>query len=96
MLVLNDKDKQVVVRAKRLGIMPKLYFVFAGYEYVYFRICGGKSGENGEAQNFALKNLIWNLNSCLSDDEFLERVNSLIRIHICPIPKIPSVKMKYS
>lgn len=96
MLVLNDKDKQVVVRAKRLGVMPKLYFVFAGYENTYFRLCGWQSVENGAAQHFALMNLIWNLNFSMSDAEFVERVNILMRSHTCPIPKIPCVKMKYS
>ena len=96
MLVLNDKDKQVVVRAKRLGVMPKLYFLFAGYEYTNFRFCGWQSVETGEAQDFALRRLIGNLNFFMSDAEFVERINNLMRVHTCPIPKIPCVKMKYS
>jgi hypothetical protein len=96
MLALNDKDKQVVVRAKRLGIMPKLYLLFAGYEYTYFRLCGWLSVQNGEAQDFALRKVIENLNFCMSDAEFVWRVNDLMRVHTCPMPKIPCVKMKYS
>lgn len=93
--MLDERDKRVIVRAKKLGLMPSLYTIIGNYKKLYeckplkFNKC---------KDNFALKNILWNLAYITDDNEFKRRVESLKKEVDAGyrIPSIPNSKIKYS
>ena len=93
--MLDERDKRVIVRAKKLGLMPSLYTIIGNYKKLYeckpvkFNEC---------KDNFALKNILWNLAYITDDNEFKRRVESLKKEVDAGYrtPSIPNSKMKYS
>ena len=92
--MLKPVDKQVIVRAKKLGLMPSLYTIIGNYKKLYeckplkFNKC---------KDNFALVNTLWNLTYITNDNDFIRRVESLKKEVDTGYrkPSIPNSKMKY-
>ena len=92
---LIGRDKQVIVRAKRLGLMPSLYAIVGNYKQLYE---SRKLVFNNCKDNFALKNVLWNLAYITNDNDFIQRVELLKKDLVYKgyrKPSIPNSKMKY-
>ena len=92
--ILYGRDKQVIVRAKRLGLMPSLYAIIGCYKQLHE--CK-KLVFNECKDNFALRNMLWNLAYITNDNDFIQRVELLKEIVDKGYrkPSIPNSKMKY-
>ena len=96
--MLDARDKQVILRAKRLGLMPQLYILVDVYKQWYIRLSGiNYSGSHmTEVYGYAIRQILRNLNYIEDDILFVAQVNNLIKGHYYKRPIVPCVKMKYN
>lgn len=98
--MLKPVDKQVILRAKRLGVMPQLYKLIAGFSDFFIRHSGRKHCDEhpGAVDSYAIRHVFWNLNYIEDDCRFIFQLNQLLDEYYDIItirPAIPCVKMKY-
>ena len=92
--MLDARDKQVILKAKRLGLMPQLYILVDVYKQWYIRFAG--RSHMTDAYHYAIRHVLWNLNYIEDDILFVTQVNSLIKGHYHKRPIVPCVKMNYN